>query len=86
MNKKEAVAYAQITLEMMSHSTYKGELNLQNFGMEMRQAFKMYPRSIVPVSYTHLDVYKRQVLKEILLIYYLKKRKKKMPLKHKIKN
>ena len=32
---------------MMSHSTYKGELNLQNFGMEMRQAFKMYPRSIV---------------------------------------
>ena len=47
MNKKEAVAYAQITLEMMSHSTYKGELNLQNFGMEMRQAFKMYPRSIV---------------------------------------
>lgn len=31
----------------MLHSTYKGEINLQNFGMEMRQAFKMYPRDIV---------------------------------------
>lgn len=31
----------------MLHSRYKGEINLQNFGMEMKQAFKMYPRSIV---------------------------------------
>ena len=37
----------QIALETMLHSTYKGEINLQNFGMEMRQAFKMYPRNIV---------------------------------------
>ena len=47
MNKKESVAYGQIALEAMLHSTYKGEINLQNFAMEMRQAFKMYPRSIV---------------------------------------
>ena len=37
----------QIALETMLHSTFKGEINLQNFGMEMRQAFKMYPRNIV---------------------------------------
>jgi len=37
----------QIALETMLHSTYKGKINLQNFGMEMRQAFKMYPRNIV---------------------------------------
>lgn len=37
----------QIALETLLNSTYKGEINLQNFGMEMRQAFKMYPRNIV---------------------------------------
>lgn len=47
MNKKEAVAYAQITLETMLHSSYTGELNIENFGIEMKQAFKMYPRNIV---------------------------------------
>lgn len=47
MNKKEAVAYGQIALETMLRSTYKGTINLQNFGMEMRQAFKVYPRDIV---------------------------------------
>lgn len=41
MNKKESVAYGQIALEAMLHSTYKGKINLQNFGIEMRQAFKM---------------------------------------------
>lgn len=47
MNKKEAVAYGQIALESMLHSTYKQELTLQNFAIEMKQAFKLYPRSIV---------------------------------------
>ena len=37
----------QIALEKILHSTYKGKVNLQNFGMEMRQAFKIYPRDIV---------------------------------------
>lgn len=31
----------------MLNSTYKEELNLHNFEIEMRQAFKMYPRNIV---------------------------------------
>ena len=47
MNKKEAVAYAQITLETMLHSNYKSELNVENFGIEMKQSFKLYPRNIV---------------------------------------
>ena len=47
MNKKEAVAYGQIALESMLHSTYKQELTLQNFAIEKKQAFKLYPRNIV---------------------------------------
>lgn len=47
MNKKEAVAYAQITLDFMQSSKYNDEVNPDNFGIEMRQAFKLYPRNIV---------------------------------------
>ena len=47
MNKKEAIAYSQITLEYMLSSKYNGEINLETFGLEMRQAFKLYPRNIV---------------------------------------
>ena len=47
MNKKEAVAYAQITLNFMQGPKYNGEVDAENFGIEMRQAFKLYPRDIV---------------------------------------
>ena len=47
MNKKEAVAYAQITLNYMQSSKYNGEIDAETFGIEMRQAFKLYPRNIV---------------------------------------
>lgn len=47
MNKKEAVAYAQITLNFMQSSKYDGAINPDTFGVEMRQAFKLYPRNIV---------------------------------------
>ena len=47
MNKKEAVAYAQITLEYMLSSRYDGELNIETFGLEMKQAFRTYPKNIV---------------------------------------
>lgn len=47
MNKKEAIAYGQIALETMLSSNYKGKLNILNFGIEMNQAFKLYPRNIV---------------------------------------
>ena len=47
MNKKEAVAYAQVALDYMLSLSYTEELNIENFGIEMRQAFKTYPRSLV---------------------------------------
>lgn len=47
MNKKEAVAYAQVTLNYMQSSKYNGEINAETFGIEMRQAFKLYPRDII---------------------------------------
>lgn len=45
--KKRLLHIGQIALETMLHSTYNEELNLHNFGIETRQAFKMYPRNIV---------------------------------------
>lgn len=47
MNKKEAVAYAQITLDFMQSSKYTREITPDTLGIEMRQAFKLYPRNIV---------------------------------------
>lgn len=47
MDKKEAVAYAQITLDFMQSSKYIGEITPDTLGIEMRQAFKLYPRNIV---------------------------------------
>lgn len=47
MNKREAVAYAQIALDFMQSSKYTGEINPDTLGIEMRQAFKIYPRNIV---------------------------------------
>lgn len=47
MNKKEAVAYAQITLDYMQSSKYNGKLNPDTLAIEMKQTFKLYPRNIV---------------------------------------
>lgn len=47
MNKKEAVAYAQIALNYMLSPKYNGELNPDMFAVEMRQAFRLYPKNIV---------------------------------------
>ena len=46
MNEKQAIAYGQIALDSLLHSTYKGKINLENFSLEMKQALKMYPRNI----------------------------------------
>ena len=46
MNKKEAIAYAQITLDYMQSSKYMGELNPETFGVEMKQAFNLYPKDV----------------------------------------
>ncbi len=47
MNKKEAVAYAQVALDYMQSSKYKGEITPVTLGIEMKQCFKLYPRNII---------------------------------------
>lgn len=47
MNKKEAVAYAQVTLDYMQSSKYKGEINPITLGIEMKQCFKLYPKNLI---------------------------------------
>ena len=47
MNKKDAVAYAQVTLNYMQSSKYKGEITPITLGIEMKQCFKLYPRNII---------------------------------------
>lgn len=38
MNKKEAVAYAQVALDYMQSSKYKGEITPVTLGIEMKNA------------------------------------------------
>lgn len=47
MNKKQAIAYAQITLNFMQSPKYDNEITPETLGIEMKQAFKLYPRDIV---------------------------------------
>lgn len=47
MNKKEAIAYAQITLDFMQSPKYDGKISPDTLGIEMKQTFKLYPRNIV---------------------------------------
>lgn len=47
MNKKEAIAYAQITLDYMLSSKYNGEINPDTFAIEIKQTYKLYPKNIV---------------------------------------
>ena len=64
MNKKEAIAYGQIAFESMMHSDYNGDLSVTNFGIEMKQAFKMYPRNIV-VDIAESKIYAEKKLQEL---------------------
>lgn len=47
MNKKQAIAYAQIALNYMQSSKYNGEITPETLGLEMKQCFKLYTRDIV---------------------------------------
>ena len=64
MNKKEAVAYAQITLGYMQSSKYNGILNPDTFAMEMRQSFKLYSKDIV-VNIANAQINSRKKLQQI---------------------
>lgn len=47
MNKKDAIAYAQVTLDYMQSTKYTGEINPVTLGIEMKQCFKLYPKNII---------------------------------------
>ena len=47
MNKKQAIAYAKVTLDYMQSSKYRGEITPDNLAIEMRQTFKLYNNSII---------------------------------------
>lgn len=64
MNKKEAIAYAQIALDYMQSSKYNGELNPDTLGIEMRQAFRLYPKNIV-LATAESQAFARKKLKDI---------------------
>lgn len=46
MNKKEAIAYAQIVLNYLKSTACKEETNLENFGLKMEEAFELYPTDL----------------------------------------
>ena len=47
MNKRESIAYAQVTLNFMQSSKYSGKITPETFGFEMKQAFKLYPKDVI---------------------------------------
>ena len=64
MNKKESVAYAQVALNFMQSSKYTGEVNPKALGVEMRQAFKLYPRNLI-VTIANAQIKSAEKLKAI---------------------
>ena len=60
MNKKQAIAYAQITLDYMNSSRYTGKITPEKFGVEMQCAFKIYSRgSVVDIANAQIEAYKK---------------------------
>ncbi|MBQ7411194.1 MAG: hypothetical protein IJW20_07430 [Clostridia bacterium] len=49
MNKKEAIAYAQIALNYLQSSQCKKEINLINLAEEMKGAFKIYSKDVAVI-------------------------------------
>ena len=47
MNKKQAVAYAQVALNFMQSSKYSGQITPENLGIEMKETFKIYNNNII---------------------------------------
>lgn len=60
MNKREAIAYAQVTLDYMQSSKYKDKICPETLGIEMKQCFKLYPKDIIlNIANTQLQVSKK---------------------------
>ena len=64
MNKKQAIAYAQVALDFMQSSKYKEEINPKNLGIEMKQAFKIYNNKLIE-DIANSQIYADDKLKSI---------------------
>ena len=49
MNKKEAIAYAQIALDCMNHKN-NTNLSLSELSMDMKSAFRLYNRELAVIT------------------------------------
>ena len=47
MNKKQAIAYAQVTLDYMQSSKYNGKITPETLAIEMKQSFNLYSNDII---------------------------------------
>ena len=54
MNKKEAIAYAQVALHTLQTSANKDNITPAELGMEMRTIFRMHDRQEVMIRATKL--------------------------------
>lgn len=64
MNKKEAIAYGQIAFESMMHSDFKGELSVANFGIEMKQCFKLYSKDVAVIVANNIIETEKEILSQ----------------------
>ena len=55
MNKKQAIAYAQVALNFMQSSKYFGDITPESLGVEMKETFKLYNNNII------IDIAKAQI-------------------------
>ena len=62
MNKKEAVAYAQVALDYMQSSKYTGEINPATLGVEMKQCFKLYPKDVAVMVANNIVETEKEIL------------------------
>lgn len=59
MNKKQAIAYAQIALDYMKH---QNNINIITLGVEMKQAFKMYPKKIAIIMAKNMEKTEKEII------------------------
>ena len=69
MNKKQAIAYAQVALNFMQSSKYSGKINPENLGIEMKETFKLYNNNII------IDIAKAQIFADKEVEKYKNKKK-----------
>lgn len=59
MNKKQAIAYAQVTLNYMQSSKYENKINPTRFGIEMNECIKLYsPSLIIDIANSQINSFK----------------------------